>query len=276
MAGSLTSSRPRCTERRWQRLKLLRERRGEPDYGIAPALGTAASISWARSSDDDRRRFGQAAGTIASLTLGVAECVCADWFAASRHGSDFRYVTHCNGVGIDVAPMDHSLLFAVGAWPPHDGVRRTRRPNLSRDLRGSATLRFRTPQRDRLANRPHGNDIGSAFSGGNCNLSQQAATAAVAACLPERNSDLSTHMRCRMTASLRVTATQARAMPRRLATCIPQARSADHFVRQKHAESAAKWDCYRPRATAYGALGEIENVIHAFHPPGRFTTANSR
>src|ERR1700733_12428699 len=44
----------------------------------------------------------------------------------------------------DVAPVDHSLLFAVGAWPPHDGVRRTRRLNLSRDLRGITTLRFRT------------------------------------------------------------------------------------------------------------------------------------
>jgi hypothetical protein len=31
-------------------------------------------------------------------------------------------------------PVDHSLLFAVGAWPPHDGVRRARRLNLSRDL----------------------------------------------------------------------------------------------------------------------------------------------
>ena len=40
--------------------------------------------------------------------------------------------------------MDHSLLFAVGAWPPHDGVRRARRLNLSRDLRGVAALRFRT------------------------------------------------------------------------------------------------------------------------------------
>jgi len=33
-----------------------------------------------------------------------------------------------------VAPVGHSLLFAVGAWPPQDGVRRTRCLNLSRDL----------------------------------------------------------------------------------------------------------------------------------------------
>lgn len=30
--------------------------------------------------------------------------------------------------------MGHSLLFAVGAWPPHDGVRRARRLNLFHDL----------------------------------------------------------------------------------------------------------------------------------------------
>jgi hypothetical protein len=67
----------------------------------------------------------------ASLTLGVAECVFAVWFAASRHGSDFRYVTHCSGVGIDVGPVDHSLLFAVGAWLPgeHDGAAAPPRPH---------------------------------------------------------------------------------------------------------------------------------------------------
>src|ERR1700738_87901 len=43
-----------------------------------------------------------------------------------------------------VAPVGHWLLFAVGAWPPHDGVRRARRLNLTRDLRGVAALRLRT------------------------------------------------------------------------------------------------------------------------------------
>jgi hypothetical protein len=36
--------------------------------------------------------------------------------------------------GPHVAPVGHSLLFAVGAGPPQDGVRRARRLNLSRDL----------------------------------------------------------------------------------------------------------------------------------------------
>ena len=135
----------------------------------------------------------------------------------------------------DVAPVDHSLLFAVGAWPPHDGVRRARRLNLSRDLRGIATLRVRTLNEIASPIVPHGNDMGFAASGGNCNSFLHAVTA----CLPQRNSDLSTHMRCRMTASLRATATRARAMPRRFATCMPQARSEHHFVLRVSSEWAA-------------------------------------
>ena len=135
----------------------------------------------------------------------------------------------------DVAPVDHSLLFAVGARPPHDGVRRARCLNLSRDLRGITTLRFRTLNEFTSPIVPTGNDVGSASSGGNCNSFLHAATA----CLPQRNSDLSTHMRCRMTASLRATATRARAMPRRFATCMPQARSEDHFVLRISSEWAA-------------------------------------
>ena len=135
------------------------------------------------------------------------------------------------------APVNHSLLFAVGAWPPHDGVRRARCLNLSRDLWG---LRPSVPdsQRGHLAHRPHGNDVGSAVSGGNWNSFHYAA-AAVAACLPQRNSDLSTHMRCRMTASFRATATRARAMPQRLAMFMPQARKADHLVLRTSSEWAA-------------------------------------
>ena len=60
-----------------------------------------------------------------------------------------------------------------------------------------------------------------------------------AACLPQRNSLPSAHMRCRITASLRATATRARAMPRRLAMFIPHARSADHLVLRISSEWAA-------------------------------------
>lgn len=48
-------------------------------------------------------------------------------------------------------PVGHSLLFAIGAWPPQDGVRRARSPDLSRDLRGIAALRLRTLRRNGAA-----------------------------------------------------------------------------------------------------------------------------
>jgi len=52
---------------------------------------------------------------------------------------------------------------------------------------------------------------------------------AVAASLVHRNSVPSTHMRCMITASLRARATIAFFIPRRLAICIAQALSQDHF-----------------------------------------------
>ena len=52
---------------------------------------------------------------------------------------------------------------------------------------------------------------------------------AVAACRVHRNSVPSTHMRCMITASRRARATIAFFIPRRLAICIAQALSQDHF-----------------------------------------------
>jgi hypothetical protein len=52
---------------------------------------------------------------------------------------------------------------------------------------------------------------------------------AIASFLDQLNSVLSIHIRCRMTASLRATATLALRSPLRLASLIPQAFSADHF-----------------------------------------------
>ena len=136
-------------------------------------------------------------------------------------------------------PAGHSLLFAVGAWPPHDGVRKARRLNLSRDLRGIAALRLRTLNEITLPIVPTGTTSAPPSSGGNGNASCHAAAAFGQGCLPQRNSAPSLHIRCRITASLRATATRALAMPRRLATCMPQARSADHLVPRVSSECAA-------------------------------------
>jgi len=135
--------------------------------------------------------------------------------------------------------VGHSLLFAVGARPPHDGVRRVRRLNLSRDLRGIASLRLRTLNEIASPIVPTGTTSAPPASGGNCNPSRHAAFVGVAACLHLRNSEPSLHIRCRITASLRATATRALAMPRRLATYMPQARSADHLVVRISSEWAA-------------------------------------
>src|SRR6516225_2050471 len=52
---------------------------------------------------------------------------------------------------------------------------------------------------------------------------------AAASLFDQVNSVLSTNMRCRMTASLRATATLALRSPFRLASLMPQAFNADHF-----------------------------------------------
>jgi hypothetical protein len=95
----------------------------------------------------------------AGLPLCVAQCVFTRRSATPRHRFVLRY---CNALQWDltctawppgrpsdggrrrelfrvplVAPVGHSLLFAVSAWPPQDGVRRTRCLNLSRDLEAS-------------------------------------------------------------------------------------------------------------------------------------------
>ena len=54
--------------------------------------------------------------------------------------------------------------------------------------------------------------------------------AAAASCRLQRNSVPSTQMRCMMTAKRRASATIAFFMPRRLAICIAQALSQDHFA----------------------------------------------
>src|SRR5579863_5806412 len=65
-------------------------------------------------------------------------------------------------VAASLAPVGHSLLFAVGAGPPQDGVRRARRLNLSRDLKASLPP-VPDSQRDHLVHRPHGNDAAPPF-----------------------------------------------------------------------------------------------------------------
>jgi len=77
------------------------------------------------------------------LWLGLVKSSWSCFFLLPAVGISFPWVTRFSS--------------RSARWPPHDGVRRARRPNLFHDLRG---LRPLAPdsQRDRLAHRPHGDD----------------------------------------------------------------------------------------------------------------------
>jgi len=125
------------------------------------------------------------------------------------------------------------LLFGLGAralpsWDP-----RTRRNNLSGGLTVS-----RTAGSSDQANSPHPSSREGHLSTAGWNSSFllsdlircgcHAATAAC--CRVQRNAVPSTQMRCMITANRRASATIAFFMPRRLAICIAQALSQDHFL----------------------------------------------
>src|SRR4029079_4119273 len=145
---------------------------------------------------------------------------------------------------VRAAPVGHSLLSAVGALAAASWGPEGRRPNLCGDLRGGC-LSAPGSYRDHLTHRSHGNDLAPPVLWAETDL-LQAATAASS--LPQRNSVPSAHIRCRMAASLRATAMRARAMPRRLATCMPQARKVDHFRLRISSEWAAS--CKAVRASS--------------------------
>src|SRR4051794_37267198 len=138
---------------------------------------------------------------------------------------------------VPAAPVGRSLLSAVGALAAASRGPGGGRPNLCRDL-GGVRPPARSSQRDRLARRPRGNDTAPPSPGRKLDLPQAAGTASS---LPQRNSAPSAQTRCKTTASLRATATRARAMPRRLATCMPQARKVDHFRLRTSREWAASY-----------------------------------
>src|SRR5262249_22619893 len=115
-----------------------------------------------------------------------------------------------------------TVLSAVGACPPHDGVSDA----------GGSMLQARSPFRALAKNRaispPPPSRQGRHFPlcRGNPVVVPRYAAASF---LDQLNSVPWIHIRCRMTASLRATATLALRSPLRLASLIPQAFSADHF-----------------------------------------------
>jgi hypothetical protein len=140
----------------------------------------------------------------------------------------FQTVHHCS---VDVA-HGLALLFGIGtralpSWDP-----RTRRNNL---MGGLAVRRTAGPSRH--ANSPHPSSREGHLSTAGWSSSfllsvlilHGCHAAAAAGSRVQRNSVPSTHMRCMITASRRASATIAFFIPQRLATCIAQALSHDHF-----------------------------------------------
>src|SRR5258708_35265280 len=120
-----------------------------------------------------------------------------------------------------------TVLSAVGACPPHDGVRRRWWINVA----GAVSL-IESSQKIGRSHHRHrpGRDIFSRRAAGIFDLVM--ARYAATSFFDQLNSVRSIHMRCRMTASLRATATVAFRRPLRLASLIPQAFSADHSTRR--------------------------------------------
>ena len=142
--------------------------------------------------------------------------------------SAFRLSTHCS---VDVA---HGLvlLFGIGTKAVPSWGSKTRWNNLSGDLAVSLTA---GPSGH--ANSPHPSSREGHHSTTRWSSSVLLSdlvlygfhTAAGTCSLVQRNSVPSTQMRCMITANRRARATIAFFMPRRLAICIAQALSQDHF-----------------------------------------------
>jgi hypothetical protein len=116
----------------------------------------------------------------------------------------------------------------VGAGPPLHGIRKRRLPYLFPAVPSAEGL----PGGVGIAAAPsRQGDYRQATGSVMFFLLQSLSYAATAAAsvFDQRNASPVTHMRCRMTASLRATATLALFMPTRLASLRPQTLSADHL-----------------------------------------------
>jgi hypothetical protein len=139
----------------------------------------------------------------------------------------FQTIRHCN---VDVA-HGLALLFGIGTKALPSWGSKTRWNNLSGGLVVSLNGRFKRTCELTSSIVPRGTSfhcwwISSFLLSG---LILNGFHAAVAGSRVHRNSVPSIHIRCMMTASRRARATIAFFIPRRLAICMAQALSQDHF-----------------------------------------------
>ena len=145
-----------------------------------------------------------------------------------RFGSSaFRLSTSCS---VDVA-RGLVLLFGIGTRALPSWGSRTRRNNL---LGGLAVRLTAGPSGHAISPHPSSREGHHSTARWSSRFLLSSLIlhchAAAASCRVQRNSVPSTQMRCMITASRRASATIAFFMPRRLAICIAQALSQDHFV----------------------------------------------
>src|SRR5262249_20680984 len=126
-----------------------------------------------------------------------------------------------------------TVLSAVGSCPPHYGVRRRWWINVE----SAVALSERSPSIERSHHRHRpGRDVFSRRVAGTLDLLMRYTPAFF---VDQLHSVPSTHMRCRMTASFRATATLALRSPLRFASRMPHALSADHFATRVSSTLAA-------------------------------------
>jgi hypothetical protein len=173
-------------------------------------------------------------GSFTSIPAGVGQPLMSASLIGHSGSSAFSTIRHRS---VDVS-HGLALLFGIGtkALPPWDS--KTRWNNL---CLGLAVRRTAGPSGH--ANSPHPSSREGHHSTTRWSSSfllsgailQGFHTAAAASSRVQRNSVPSTHMRCMITASRRASATIAFFIPRRLAICIAQALSQDHFCERSMA-----------------------------------------
>src|SRR5439155_12162281 len=121
-----------------------------------------------------------------------------------------------------------TLLAAVRAYLHHYGVKLRSLTNFASAVASAFSL-IEGSQKNRAISPPLSSRQGRLFPPFCGNPVISFARYAATSFFDQLNSVPSIHMRCRMTASLRATATVALRSPFRLASLIPQAFNADHF-----------------------------------------------
>jgi hypothetical protein len=168
-----------------------------------------------------------------------------------------RFCSLIPGFGVKLSAIILAGAHCSPRGRPHDGVRRCWWINGA-----SAVSLIESSQKIGRSHHRHrpSRDIFSRRAAGTFGL--VIARYAATSFFDQLNSVRSIHMRCRMTASLRATATVAFRSPFRLASLIPQAFSPDHFgTRVSNTPAASKSNCVAWRHhTSRG-------VVSSFPPP---------